>query len=139
MTVVQHGWWGELRHGGVLVAPQLLDELLPELPSLDEHAYDRLRAAWLKLDAALHGGGEVDEARRAFAAEVLEGFLGLAGWQKASAVGGEFKAIAVSGEHLRPNWVLPTSDGDGALLAVFFDFSETVGRGRGVQIGRAHV
>ncbi len=60
MTALRHEWWGELRHGGMLVAPQLLDELLPELPSLDEQAYDRLRAAWLKLDAALHGGGEID-------------------------------------------------------------------------------
>jgi len=135
VTAVRHEWWGELRHGGMLVAPQLLDELLPELPSLDEQAYDRLRAAWLKLDAAMHGGGEVDEARRAFAGEVLEGFLGLSGWQKASAVGDQFKAVAVTGEHLRPNWVLPDSKGDGALLTVYFDSSDTVGRGRGV---RAH-
>lgn len=135
MTAVRHEWWGELRHGGMLVAPQLLDELLPELPSLDERAYDRLRAAWLKLDAALHGGGAIDEARRAFAGELLEGFLGLAGWQKASSVGDQFKATAVTGEHLRPNWVLPTPEDDGALLAVSFDSSEIVGRGRGV---RAH-
>jgi hypothetical protein len=134
-TAVRHEWWGELRHAGMLVAPQLLGELLPELPSLDEQAYDRLRAAWLKLDAVIHGGGEVDEARREFAGEVLEGFLGLNGWQKASAVGDQFKATAVTGEHLRPNWVLPDSKGDGALLAVSFDASDTVGRGRGA---RAH-
>ncbi len=135
MTAVRHEWWGELRHGGMLVAPQLLDELLPELPPLDERAYDRLRAAWLKLDAALRGPGEIDEARRTFAGELLEGFLGLSGWQKASAVGDQFKATAVGGENLRPNWVLPNSGGDGALLAVYFDSSDIVGRGRGV---RAH-
>ncbi len=66
---------------------------------------------------------------------MLEGFLGLSGWQKASAVGDQFKATAVTGEPLRPNWVLPNSDGDGALVAVSFDSSDTVGRGRGV---RAH-
>ena len=33
VSVVQHEWWGELRHGGMLVAPQFLDELIPELPS----------------------------------------------------------------------------------------------------------
>ena len=135
MTAMRHEWWGELRHGGMLVAPQLLDELLPELPPLDERAYDRLRTAWLKLDAALQGAGAIDEARRAFAGELLEGFLGLTGWQKASSVRDHFKATAVTGEHLRPNWVLPTPDDDGALLAVSFDSSEIVGRGRGV---RAH-
>lgn len=102
MTNVRHEWWNELRHGGMLIAPQFLDELLPELPPLDERAYDRLRAAWLKLDAALHGAGGTDEVRRGFAGELLEGFLGLGGWQKASAVGDQFKATAVTGEHLRP-------------------------------------
>ena len=37
------------------------------------------------------------------------------------------------GEALRPDWVLPDPDGDGALLAVWFDGSDTVGRGRGVR------
>src|SRR5688572_14833179 len=84
MTAVRHGWWGELRHGGMLVAPQFLDELVPDLPELDERDYDRLRSAWLSLDAAIFGAASIDEARRAFAAQLLEGFLGLEGWQKAS-------------------------------------------------------
>ena len=133
MTTVQHEWWGELRHGGMLVAPQFLDELIPELPELDEYDYDRLRSAWLRLDAALHRGGGLDEARRDFASQVLEGFLGLDGWQKASSVAAEFKATSVTGEALRPNWVLPDIDGDGARLAVWFDDIDTVGRGRGVR------
>src|SRR3954451_14191465 len=81
---VQHEWWGELRHGGMLVAPQFLDELIPELHELEEYGYDRLRSAWLRLDAALYGGGDLDEARREFAGQLLEGFFGLSGWQKAS-------------------------------------------------------
>src|SRR3954452_10265894 len=133
MTTVRHEWWGELRHGGMLVAPQFLDELIPELPDLDEHGYDRLRSAWLRLDAVLHGGGDADEARRDFASQLLETFLGLDGWQKASSVAAEFKATSVTGEALRPNWILPDPDRDGALLAVSFDNSDTVGRGRGVR------
>ena len=121
VTAVKHEWWGELRHGGMLVAPQFLDELIPELPELDEHGYDRLRSAWLRLDAALYGGGDLDEARREFVGQLLEGFLGLDGWQKASSVADEFKATSITGEALRPNWVLPDPDGDGALLAVWFD------------------
>lgn len=135
MTAVQHEWWGELRHGGMLVAPQFLDELVPELPALSEHAYDRLRGAWLKLDAALRSGADLDEERRTFAGQLLETFLGLTDWQKAGAVASEFKATSVTGEALRPNWALPDPDAEGALLAVWFDGSDTVGRGRGV---RAH-
>ena len=135
MTAVQHEWWGELRHGGMLVAPQLLEELVPGLPELDEYAYDRLRGAWLRFDAALRSGADVDDARRAFAGRLLEEFLGLTGWQKAGSVAPEFKATSVTGEALRPNWALPEPDGAGALLAVWFDGSDTVGRGRGV---RAH-
>jgi hypothetical protein len=135
VSVVQHEWWAELRHGGMLVAPQFLDELIPELPELDEHGYDRLRSAWLRLDAALYGGVDIDEARRFFVGQLLEGFLAVHGWQKASSVTAEFKAISIMGEALRPGWVLPDPEGDGALLAVWFDGSDTVGRGRGV---RAH-
>jgi hypothetical protein len=133
MTTVQHEWWGELRHGGMLVAPQFLDPLIPVLPELDEYGYDRLRSAWLRLDAVLYGGGDLDEARRDFASQLLETFLGLDGWQKASSVAADFKATSVTGDILRPNWVLPELDGDGALLAVWFDGSDTVGRGRGVR------
>ncbi len=133
MTAISHEWWSELRHGGMLVAPQMLDELVPGLPELDENGYDRLRSAWLRLDAALYGGVDVEDARRAFVAQLLEGFLGLASWQKASTVAAEFKATSTTGEALRPNWVLPDPDGDGALLAVWFDFTDTVGRGRGVR------
>src|SRR3954447_7112794 len=133
MTTVRHEWWGELRHGGMLVAPQFLDELIPQLPELDERGYDRLRSAWLSLDAAIYGGGNVDEARRGFATQLLEDFLGLKGWQKASAVASEFKTTAMTGETLRPNWVLPEANGEGALCAVWFDASDTVGRGRGVR------
>ena len=133
VSVVQHEWWGELRHGGMLVAPQFLDELIPELAELDEHGYDRLRSAWLRLDAALYGGVDIEEARRSFAGELLEGFLALHGWQKASSVAAEFKATSIMGEALRPGWVLPDPEGDGALLAVWFDGSDSVGRGRGVR------
>src|SRR4051812_16249881 len=133
VTAVRHEWWGELRHGGMLVAPQFLDELIPQLPELDERGYDRLRSAWLSLDAAIYGGGDVDEARRAFATQLLEDFLGLKGWEKASAGAAGVKTTGMTGEALRPNWVLPEADGEGALCAVWFDANYTIGRGRGVR------
>ena len=136
MSAVQHEWWGELRHGGMLVAPQFLDELIPELPELDEYGYDRLRSAWLRLDAALYAMASTSTRRDdRSSVSCSKGSSRLDGWQKASSVAAEFKATSITGEALRPDWVLPDPEGDGALLAVWFDGSDTVGRGRGV---RAH-
>ena len=47
-----HSWWGDLRHGGMLIAPALLEELYPELPELDRRSYDKLRSAWLAAEGA---------------------------------------------------------------------------------------
>jgi len=134
LDAARHAWWGELRHGGLLLAPALLDELLPEERALDERAYDRLRTAWLAFDAALYGAGAIDAARRDFARAVWEDFLGLRGWERGSGIRPEQKATAATGERLRPDWVL--SDGDAApLVLLVFDDADRLGVGRG---RRAH-
>lgn len=132
MSTPAHDWWSDLRHGGMLIAPALLDEFYPALPDLDRRSYDRLRSAWL----AAEGGRETSaaELRRAFVSTLLEDSLNLRGWQKAAAVDDAFKAVSISGEPLRPSWALPAADG-GASLVVRFDDAERVGVGRG---RRAH-
>lgn len=134
LDAARHAWWGELRHGGLLLAPALLDELLPEERALDERAYDRLRTAWLAFDAALYGAGAIGTARREFARALWEDFLGLRGWERGSAIRPEHKATAATGERLRPDWVLPDGDAPPLVLLVFDDGDRLgVGRGR-----RAH-
>jgi len=134
LDAARHAWWGELRHGGLLLATALLDELLPEERALHERAYDRLRTAWLAFDAALYGAGAIDTARREFARALWEDFLGLCGWERGSAIRPEHKATAATGERLRPDWVLP--DGDAApLVLLVFDDADRLGVGRG---RRAH-
>lgn len=132
MTRGNHSWWGDLRHGGMLIAPALLEELYPDLPELDRRSYDRLRSAWLAAEGA--PAAQVAEMKRAFVSGLLEQELGLRGWQKAGAVGDEFKATSIAGDRLRPNWALPATDG-GASIVLQFDDSEKVGVGRGK---RAH-
>jgi len=136
LTGGSHEWWGELRHGGMLLAPQFLDELVPELPELDEAAYQRLRAAWLRFEASADDAeGAREHSVRGFVAELLEEFLGLKDWQRGSGVESRFKATGLAGEALRPDWMLTDGSGQDGLMAVKFDESETIGRGRGV---RAH-
>jgi hypothetical protein len=131
-----HDWWSELRHGGLLVARPLLDELLPELPPLDDWRYDRLRAAWLKWDAAARGPGDPAAARRSWTQTLVEDFLGLdSGWKRGSTVPDELKATTAAGDRLRPDWVLYDEDGDSPLLLLAFDNADRLGVGRG---RRAH-
>lgn len=129
MTVgARQEWWGELRHGGMLLAPALLESTVGDVEPLDERDYERLRLAWLRRTAA---AGE-PRADREFIAALLESFLDLRdGWQKASTVSPAFKALATNGAALRPDWVLtdPATQ-DGALLLVSFDASERLGIGR---------
>lgn len=122
-------WWGELRHGGLLLTRPLLDELLPDLPPLDPYAYDRLRVAWLKWDAALRAPGDPGPARREWVTRLVEDFLGLnEGWKRASAVPDSLKTTTAAGERLRPDWAL--YDGDDPLLLVSFDDADRLGVGR---------
>ncbi|MGI8661282.1 MAG: hypothetical protein ACR2LH_09695, partial [Thermoleophilaceae bacterium] len=133
MSDVRHAWWGELRHGGMLLAPAMLDGLAGGEPApVDGRAYEHLRAAWLRRSAA----GDL-AASREFTAALLEGFLGLReGWQKGTAVAAELKAVGATGVALRPDWALMDPvDADAARLVVRFDDSARVGIGRG---RRAH-
>ena len=123
----RHAWWGELRHGGMLVAPAVLDAEIAEPQPLAGHAYDRLRLAWLKRLASADRG-----AAREFTAAVVGDYLRLAGWQKAGAVDPRFKATAMTGESLRPDWALADPlDETQALLLVTFDGADRLGVGRG--------
>ena len=127
MTETTHEWWGQLRHEGVLVTPQLLDEFFPALPAVRHRDYDRLRDAWLTFEAH----AEESEARRAFADAVLREFCGLVGWQKGPQVAKAFKAVSPTGQRLRPDWVLTDRAGEQGVLAVAFDDADRIGIGRG--------
>ena len=126
-TDVRHPWWGELRHGGMLLAPALLDGAIGDLEPLDQHRFERLRLAWLRRIA-----GADAAADREFLEALLVDFLGLRdGWLKVSAIPPHLKATSASGAALRPDWALPDSDApERPLLVVSFDASERLGIGR---------
>ena len=125
--VATHEWWGQLRHDGVLISPQLLDEFFPELAGVGDREYDRLRDAWLGFEAA----SDENAGRREFAHEVLRTFCDLIGWQKATQVADAFRATSPTGLKLRPDWVLTDETGEEGRLAVTFDESPRLGIGRG--------
>jgi hypothetical protein len=122
-----HEWWGQLRHDGVLVSPQLLDEFFPTLAELPERDYDRLRDAWLTFEAAT----DTSAAKRDYTEAVLQRFCGLVGWQKGNQVAARFKATSRTGQKLRPDWILTDDSGEQGLVAVTFDDASRLGIGRG--------
>lgn len=133
MSEVRHAWWGELRHGGMLLAPAMLDGLAGGEPTpADGRAYEHLRVAWLRRAAA-----DDLAAGREFTGALLEGFLGLKdGWRKGTAVAPELKAVGATGVALRPDWALmDPARADTARLVVRFNDSARIGIGRG---RRAH-
>jgi hypothetical protein len=111
----------------MLIAPALLDEFFPHLPDLHRRSYERLRAAWLAAEGASRA--DLQAAQRGFVTALLEESLGLDGWQKASAVGDEFKAVSIAGDRLRPSWARPAADG-GAAMVLQFDEADRLGIGR---------
>lgn len=127
MTETAHEWWGQLRHDGVLIAPALLDEFFPALPEVRERDYQRLRDAWLALEARPTEG----DSQRTFVDAVVRGLCGLVGWQKGPQVEDKFKATSPTGQRLRPDWVLTDGSGDSGSLAVTFDQTDRLGIGRG--------
>ena len=132
MTAVQHEWWGELRHGGMLVAPQFLDELVPQLPALDDTPTTGSARLASARRCALRSRRRPRRGAPAVRRPAARRVPRLAGWQKASPVATEFKATSVTARRSDPTGSSRPRR-RGALLAVWFDGSDTVGRGRGVR------
>lgn len=136
---IKHAWWSELRHGGLLISPAVLDEYFPEEPlAPSPFAYNRLRdrynsfAAWLLKHTDL-AHGEV-QSLHTWLDNVLEDFLGhdKARWLKGSNVPDELTVENALGERLRPNRVLYL-DGSRThpALVVWVDRTKHVGMGKG--------
>lgn len=133
-----HAWWNDLRHGGLLISPALLEENFPEGPLEPSFfAYSRLRdryttfAAWLEKQQATSRGDA--EPLHNWLDCVLEEFLGHEKcWHKGPNVPASFSLSNVLGERLRPNRVFyldkeKTRPG----FVVWVDRSKRVGIGKG--------
>ncbi|MGC9317958.1 MAG: Eco57I restriction-modification methylase domain-containing protein, partial [Armatimonadota bacterium] len=130
-------WWADLRHGGMIISPAVLDETFPSgASSVDGRPYQKLRDAWNRFEAWL-SSAESDSGSAAplhrWLDAVLEEYLGHPAdrWLKGAHVGEQFKAETLAGERLRPNRVL-MRDGEGeAALLLMVDRNKRIGIGRG--------
>lgn len=135
----KHAWYADLRHGGMLISPPLLDETFPNGPlQPSQFAYERLRdrfnafGAWLEK----HGGVPPSQAEplHSWLDSVLEDFLGYEKkrWLKGSNIHHDLTVETALGDRLRPQRVLLLDDNESKpALALWIDRSRQLGMGRG--------
>ena len=127
MTRAEMTGWDRLRHGGLLLDPQRLQEVAvhePDaLPSYREHELRRQTAA------VVDGNGDVS----AFVGYVLEKVCGLSfetgTWLRGSNVPAEWGRVAITGQTVKPRHLWRGREG--GVLPVFLDREKRVGIGRG--------
>lgn len=126
----QYGWWSDLKHGGLLIAPARLTDYFPEtLPPLSDYLTEKLRTAVQRMQ-----DGQ-SNALTGLLDTVLEDLLKLDPqyWHKGPSVPSTWSHRAVTGEIVKPRrvWEPP----EGVPLPVFT--SDT--RRLGVHSGRRDV
>jgi len=122
-------WWQNLRHGGMLLDPQRLSVLVPQLPAaMDDYQQNRLRR---DIDA-FHDDPSSDRRSRLISL-VLERDCGFArpvgSWERGGGIGAEWTQRGLSGEAIRPRQLWRGRHG--TILPVFVNSEKRVGIGRG--------
>ncbi len=132
MSMAHLEWWGNLRHGGLLLDVQRLGELLPALPGVPAfHVQERLRRQMMGfVDAP-------DAKRTEWVAFVLERLCGFRSedsgeWFRGGNVASGWSVSGLAGETLRPQHLwLGRND---ATLPVFINDAKRLGIGRGRRV-----
>jgi len=131
VNIDQLQWWGNLRHGGMLLDAQRLSSLVPALPDpLDYYPQDRLRRELITFR------DEPSEQRGSLVAHVLQKVCGFAlphgDWYRGGNVASTWTRRGLTGEAIRPShlWLGRNK----AVLPVFIDDQKRLGIGRGKRI-----
>ena len=130
-------WWGQLRHGGLLLSPIILKEYLPDGPrGLKKELYEKLRDSYTVFEAKLDDRGRGDKSSLLrwldlVFQELIEYPASL--WQKETEVIERFKTQSANGERLRPNRVLlhKADENKPRFLLKIDSENKRIGMGRG--------
>lgn len=124
-------WWGNLRHGGMLLDAQRLSNLITKLPEEpSEQLQDRLRREIIAFE------DNPDEKRSHFVAFVCEQICKIttpvSSWYRGSNISASWTRRALTGEAVRPSHLwLAEND---AILPVFIDANKRIGLGKGRRV-----
>lgn len=132
----RYSWWLELRHGGMLISPALLQEFFPMgFVQPDSYSLKYLREKYTKFDAWFQSDKRVETNLKPvydWCDYVLENFLkintGL--WLKGNQITEEHSLTTLLKERVKPNRIYFSSpDNSVPLIAVFIDGSSRLGIG----------
>lgn len=125
-NVTSNGWWNSLKHGGMLIAPSKLSNYFSEtIAPVPNSTAIKLRKVLTQFS----------EKKKDLEPELLQTVLvNVCGfnleWKKATDIGREYSVKAITGETIRPRWIL--DNGDYTPLPVFMDASiKRIGVGKG--------
>jgi len=110
---IKNQWWTELRHGGLLLSPAVLEEMFPEGPEkLEEKRIEKLYDAYIKyittIEKFSNSTSKLSEALYRWIDAIFDQFLDVpaTSWIKENKVPEDLKINSSIGEKLRPNRVL---------------------------------
>ncbi len=131
MSVEHLKWWNSIRHGGLFLDTQRLNELvkerLPEIP-----AYQQKTLRW----ESTRFTDNPDSTRSKFISFTLESICKYdiinGKWYRGSNIGTDWSRPGLTGEPIRPNhlWIGKS----GGCVPVFIDSNKKLGIGRGKRI-----
>lgn len=128
-------WWSELRQGGALLSPTVLQERLPEVPEVEEKRYERLRDSYTRYISIRSKKEDEDRGNlNAWLNEVLEVFLGIPRewWLRGSAIPPTLRVQGIGRERIHPDRALILgADVSRPLLLLRTDDRGRIGSGKG--------
>ncbi len=108
---IDHDWWNDLRHNGVLISAQVLGEYFTELMIPDPWRYRALRDSYNTFDTWLKTGnisGGQKDALYKWCDIVFENLLGYKSerFLKGNNIPASYSHTAMTGDNLKPNRIL---------------------------------
>ena len=110
---IKNQWWTELRHGGLLLSPAIIEEMFPNGPDkIDQKRIEKLYDAYIKyitnIERFSKNSPKLSESLYRWIDDIFDQFLDVpaTSWIKENKVPEELKVISSFGEKLRPNRVL---------------------------------
>ena len=137
MLKEKHSWWLDLRHGGMLISPAVLEEVFPmDYETPNEFAIKYLRERYSKFAVWFQSEKRNDTQLKPvhdWVEYVLEKFLHMTGgkWLKGSQINDDYAVTTLFKDRIKPNKLYFKNENDTApLFAIFIDGNQKLGTGK---------
>jgi hypothetical protein len=128
----KHKWWNDLRHGGLLISPVILEEIFPEGPyQIPDYKYNNLRNKFLSFIA------NPKENLQKWLDAIFQNFSGLDHlfWLKNRELTDDYKITSIYKQNIKPNRVLFADESRlRPVLSLWIDDNKKVGTGKGKKL-----